>query len=327
MKNIINKFSLWLNASRAYSVPMSIMSWLVAFCWCAKSGGNIFYGLLAMIGIITAHLGVNLFDDYIDFKDELKKQQKDCSYQINLQKGKCKYLISEQITLKQTLSVVIIYFSISILIGLLLTLLCGANVALIALISAILCLLYPKLSYYGLSEITVGIIFSPLLFIGTSIVMMGSISLKLLAFSVSTGLLTIVLLHVHSLMDYEYDLNFGKKTLCTILKNKQNTILALVIMIVTAYVNIINGIMLNLFHPIVLITFLTIPTAIILIKQLNQHLNSTQTTPVKTFWMGPVENWESIKNTKEAAFLLKFITARNLMMLFSLLLSIGLLLS
>ena len=56
----------WLKAARLHTLPMSFMSWLVVFCWCAKLGGNISLGILALIGVMLAHLGVNLIDDYFE---------------------------------------------------------------------------------------------------------------------------------------------------------------------------------------------------------------------------------------------------------------------
>ena len=60
-------FRLWFyDVSRGYSLLMSVMPWLVAFLYCLKQGGNILYGMLALIGIVAAHLGTNVFDDVVD---------------------------------------------------------------------------------------------------------------------------------------------------------------------------------------------------------------------------------------------------------------------
>jgi len=325
---ILNKIEFWLKAARVHSLPMSFMSWLVVFCWAIKDNGNIFLGVIALIGIMFAHLGVNLIDDYFDFKDEIKKiKTSEDKKNINMQKGKCQYLIDGTATLNQTLAVVIIYFSLAAIIGLVLTLVCGFKVAIIAAISSIFCLLYPKLSYYGLSEFAVGITFSPLLFAGTYFVMTGHLSLNILLLSISTGLLTIALLHTHSLMDYDFDIKVGKKTLCTVLGSKYKAFIALVVMVIAAYINIAVGIVLKIFPIQLIITFLTIPLAIILFYQMKQHIDHPEIVPVRTFWMGPMENWQSIKDTNAESFMLMFYIARNVMMFFSILLCIGILVS
>ncbi|UKI40884.1 MAG: hypothetical protein L6V95_12345 [Candidatus Melainabacteria bacterium] len=75
MHKIKERFLFWFKASRGYSLPMSVISWLIIFVYALKfSNGNIIYGILALIGIAFAHLGTNLFDDYIDFKDNVPKQ-------------------------------------------------------------------------------------------------------------------------------------------------------------------------------------------------------------------------------------------------------------
>ncbi|MDO5306031.1 MAG: hypothetical protein Q4E87_10700, partial [bacterium] len=66
----------WFEAARGYSVPMSIMSWSVPFLFAATEGGNIFYGLIALVGIVFAHAGVNLFDDFIDYNLEQRNIKK-----------------------------------------------------------------------------------------------------------------------------------------------------------------------------------------------------------------------------------------------------------
>ena len=65
---MMNKICFWLKNSRLFSLPMTILSWLVIFVFALKNGGNIFNGLVALIGISCAHLATNLFDDYIDYK-------------------------------------------------------------------------------------------------------------------------------------------------------------------------------------------------------------------------------------------------------------------
>ena len=65
---MLKKTILILECSRIFSLPMSILSWLVVFTYSIIDSGNVFYGLLALIGISFAHLGTNLLDDYFDYK-------------------------------------------------------------------------------------------------------------------------------------------------------------------------------------------------------------------------------------------------------------------
>ena len=66
--NIIKSIKFWINNARPYSVPMTFLSWLTAFCYSSKHGGNVVCGFIALIGIVLVHLSTNLSDDYFDYK-------------------------------------------------------------------------------------------------------------------------------------------------------------------------------------------------------------------------------------------------------------------
>ena len=61
------KIWFWLKNSRLFSLPMTVLSWLVIFVY--SFSGDKFNGFLALIGIAFAHLATNLFDDYVDYKN------------------------------------------------------------------------------------------------------------------------------------------------------------------------------------------------------------------------------------------------------------------
>ena len=322
----INTIIFWLKAARVHTLPMSFMSWLVVFCWAIKHGGNIYFGILALIGVMLAHLGVNLIDDYFDFKREVGTiKSSDEKKSIKMQKGKCKYMIDGKATLKQTLMVTIIYFGLASLIGLYLLINCGWQVAAIASSAAVFCLLYPYLTYWGLSEVAVGLSFAPLLFAGVSFVMLGYLSKDILLLSISTGLLTVGLLHTHAMMDYDFDLKDKKKTLCTILGSKKASLIALGLMMAGAYLNIAVGVLLKLYPLATIGTFATIPLAIALYNLMKLNIEHPEVVPERKSWMGPMENWEEIKNNNAQSFMLRFYISRNIMMFFTVLLCIGIL--
>lgn len=323
---IFNTVWFWLKAARVHTLPMSFMSWLVVFLIAFKQGGNVFYGFLALIGIMSAHLGVNLIDDYFDFKREvgtIKSSEEKKS--IKMQKGKCAYLISGQTTLNKVLFVVCLYFGIAAIIGLFFFIVCGWQTAVIAALTGLLCLLYPYLTYWGLSEFAVGLAFAPLLFAGVSYVMLGYFSNPILLLSLSTGLLTVGLLHTHALMDYDFDIKDNKVTLCTLSGSKENALAGLGIMMAVAYINIALGVLLHIFPQTYLLTFITIPLPIALYKLMESGISHPEIIYDKKFWMGPMENWETIKANNAQSFMLRFYLSRNIMMFFTLMLCIGIL--
>ena len=70
---MLGKISAILECSRVFSLPMTVMSWLVIFTYSAMYSGNILNGILALIGVCFAHLVTNILDDYFDYKNLIKQ--------------------------------------------------------------------------------------------------------------------------------------------------------------------------------------------------------------------------------------------------------------
>lgn len=254
----MKKIIFWLKAARIYTTPMTIMSWGIVFVWGITDGGNVALGILTLFGILLAHLGTNLFDDYLDYKKGIENIQ-------NL-KEKCWYLKSGETTMPQVLTAVGIYFGLATLIGLFLTIKVGWGVAVITFAAAILCLFYSSLTYVGLGEVLVGLLFSPFLYLGTYYVMTHSFSKELMLMAISTGILVVAVLYTHMLIDYDSDKQDNKITLCRLAGSKHNAFVLLVGLISLAYINITVLIFFNILAYKFLLVFLSYPLAIKLFK-------------------------------------------------------------
>ena len=200
---MIKNICFWLKNSRLFSLPMTLLSWLVIFVYSLKLGGNILNGVLALVGISFAHLATNLFDDYVDYKNLPE----------NSQKCKCAYIKDGSATINDVLKVVITYLAIAAGMGLVLFLRCGFPVIILAMIGGIIALVYAKLSQRGLSELAVGTAFGPLLFEGVYFVMTGRFSWTVFVMSIAVVMFTIGLMYVHTLLDFEGDMCAHKMTL------------------------------------------------------------------------------------------------------------------
>ena len=144
---MLNKLSVFLECSRVFSLPMTIMSWLVVFTYSLINSGNVWYGILCLIAICFVHLGTNVLDDYFDYKSLIKQVDFDkTEYLKNTQKTKCRYLVSGLLTEKQILELAGAYFFIAGLIGLFFYIKCGTPVIKFALAGGIIALLYSILS-------------------------------------------------------------------------------------------------------------------------------------------------------------------------------------
>ncbi len=288
---MIKTILFWLENSRVFSLPITLLSWLVIFVYSLKEGGNILNGAVALIGIAFAHLATNLFDDYIDYKKLTE----------NSQKCKCSYIKEGKAALDDVLKVVFIYCFFACLAGLFLLLRCGLPVIGLALIGGIITLIYAKLSQKGLSELAVGIAFGPLLFEGVYFVMTGKFSLVVLIMSLAVVMFTIGLLYVHTLLDFEGDMYAHKKTLVCRIGDKGKALKGVFIVYGLGYVfTLMLAFLLK--NYLILLTLLLVPLIF-------DMYNS-----IKTFTCGG--------EVKE--FYFRLLKARNLMVYFAILIVLSL---
>ena len=286
---MINKIYFWLKNSRLFSIPMSILSWLVIFVFALKQGGNILNGIIALIGIVSAHLATNLFDDYVDYK----------VLPENSQRCKCAYIKDGKATLNSVLKVVIIYLLIASICGFFLFLRCGFPVIGLAIVGGIIALIYAKLSQRGLSEFAVGIAFGPLLFEGTYFVMTKNFSLEVFILSLAVVMFTIGLMYVHTILDFEGDMCAHKKTLVCRIGNKNIALKGVFVVYGLGYLfTLILAVMLKNYY--LLLTFGLFP----LVFRMYNYL--------KTYTCGG----------EVSEFYFRLLQARNLMVYYSLLITL-----
>ena len=86
---MLRKLPFILECSRVFSLPMTIMSWLVIFAYSITVAGNKLYGFIALLGVCLVHLATNVLDDYFDYKTLIKQVNFDKKeYLKNSQKRK-----------------------------------------------------------------------------------------------------------------------------------------------------------------------------------------------------------------------------------------------
>ncbi len=288
---MFKKIKFWvIDVARGYSATMSLLNWLVIFAFTLSANSNVLYGVLSLFGILFCQLGANLFDDYIDHKSGTPKQE-------------CKtfYLTEGLVTINTVLLMALGYFGAASLIGLFLIIKCGFFVLVLAAIGSFICLIYPKLNYFGLGELAVGSAFGPLMFLGIYFVMTSNVSFSVFLLSLPIALMTILLLDAHALMDYDFDKINGKKTICILAGSKINALKIIMMMILLAYFILILLVFLHIVPTSALITIIIAPYILKFYKSMKIYINTT--TPSKD------------------AFMVNFKLARNIAALFSLILS------
>ena len=156
----MKKIFFWLNCSRAFALPLTVMSWLVVFLFALKSGGNILNGVIALAGISFAHLAGNMADDYIDY-GVLSKDEK---FMASTVETKCCFLRDGTITLNDLKKMIAVCSLIAIITGIILFFRSGIGVIWLMAAGGILTLTYAKFSLIGMSEVIIGLLFGPLMF-------------------------------------------------------------------------------------------------------------------------------------------------------------------
>lgn len=312
---MIKKIMFWLEVSRLFSLPMTVLSWVIIFVYALKSGGNILNGILALIGISAAHLATNLADDYFDYKIMLK----DNNMMSHAVKNKCWYIKDGTVSLKDVLKVVIIYCVIAFTIGVILTFRSGFDVIWLAVIGGILTLTYSKFSLVGLSELAVGIAFGPLFFEGVYYVMTKNFSWEVLVLSLAVAAFTVSVLYAHTLLDYDCDMISHKKTLCCRIGDKNKALYVLYGFYASGFLfSVLFSIMIHQYS--VLVTLLAVPFAVNVCNSVKQYFDDKQFEPDVKWWNYPLDNWKKIKEEGTSSFYFVLFQARNLMMIYSMLL-------
>ena len=317
-----------LEASRIFSLPMSIFSWLIIFVYSLNNSGKILYGLAALVGICLVHLAANLADDLIDYKYLIKKVDFDKEeYLKNSQKTKCRYIISGFFKESELLHIIFTYLGLAFIIGFILFLKCGTGVLYYMIAGGFLSLIYPLFSRICLSEVTIALVYGPILFGGVYYVMCGGYSSEVFILSIPSTVMTVVLLYIHTVMDYEFDLNEGKKTLANLFDSQLDSLIVLKVLLISAYVSLVFLCIFDILDWQVFLTCVTIPLAIDLYNSLSVYSCNSEEIPRKKWYHYPMENYDRLEENCELSFMMRMYQSRNLMMYFSLFLTLGIILS
>lgn len=319
--NIIRK---WVINARPTALPQSLLPAILAVFLARNS----FYfewwlGCLAILGVVCAHLGLNLFDDYFDYKKKKSDYREELKHEgFRARIGKCNYLTSGESTLKQLLIASCIFCTLAIIIGLIVFYFRGITVLHLAAMGGLLGLFYSappfRLSYIGLGELIVGIIFGPINMMGIYYSACMELNGMILMISISVGLLVTNVLYIHSMLDVIPDAKIGKMTLAVALEKPKYQLIALAFILFVPYALILAGAIVKFLSPWFLLTFITLPMAISLFHMMTEFVKNPDRRFAPRFWMGPLNSWKKIEAAGLDWFMIRWLTARNLMTFFCL---------
>ncbi|MDR1676328.1 MAG: prenyltransferase [Tannerella sp.] len=319
---MMNTVRFWIQNARSTALPQSLLPAVLALCMASqRESFSVYPGIIAVLGVVAGHLCMNLFDDYFDyrikgaeFRDTLARK----GFRSRI--AKCPYLTSGQTGLRQLLTACLTFGAIALCLGFVIFLFRGTLILWFALATALLGVSYSggplRLSYRGLGEILIGIMFGPLLMSGVYFSACGQLDWTVAFVSVPVGLLVANIVYAHSIMDYEPDREAGKMTLAVLLKSKRRMLAVLCLLLLAAFGSIAGGVTAGYLSPVYLFTFLTFPMAAGLFYLMIEFVRHPERKFSPHVWMGPMNDWKRIRAFNLDWFMIRWLLARNLLSLF-----------
>lgn len=281
--------------------------------------------LIALMGVICAHLGMNLADDYFDYQKDTTRIRKQVHEEgVKTHMEKCHYITSGKATTCDLAKAIAVFLAIAGLAGLIVLCLRTWHIALVAVVGLLLGLSYSggplKLGYRGFGEFVIGTMFGPLLMIGMSLAAANHLTNDVILISVAVGLLVINIGFVHSVLDLRTDTLSARKSFAVLLQDKQAMLIALAIFSLLPFILIIAGVLTHILHWATLLTLLLIPLSIQLVYSTYCFLYNKPIALQPQWWMGPMGDWKKYQEADMDWFLFRWLVARNLVTFFCLIL-------
>ncbi|MFH1983818.1 MAG: 1,4-dihydroxy-2-naphthoate octaprenyltransferase [Pseudomonadota bacterium] len=260
----MNLYRNWFLASRPWSFSMTAISVGVGSAMAAIDGPFSWaLFLLALTSAVFLHAATNLINDYYDVKNGID----------TVASATAQYrphpLVENLLPAEQVRWVAYGLFTIAAAIGLYLTAVSGQTVFWIGLIGLLAGLTYTappfKYKYVALGELSVFLMWGPLMVEGAFFVQRQTLSVMALWVSLPFGALVALVLLANNIRDIDHDRSRHIRTLA-ILFGRKGGLYCYLLLMVSAYAGIVA--LAGALTPWVLIIFLTVPLAVRLLRQM-----------------------------------------------------------
>ena len=230
------------------------------------------------------------------------------------------YLTSGETTPKQLLGAVWVFLSLAALMGTVVLLVRGWMILGWVVAGLIIGVSYSggplKLGFRGLGELVIFIMFGHLMMSGVYYAITGTLDWKIISLSVAVGLLVTNIVYSHSVLDAVPDKKMGKKTMAHLMGSKKGQIAFSAMLNTFPYLIVIAAVILGKMHPAYLSVLLVMPVSLWLVKSLNDFVNGREVPVEPKKWMGPMGDFDKYRKAGIDWFLLRWLTARNIVMFF-----------
>ena len=147
-------------------------------------------------------------------------------------------------------------------------------------------------------------------------------SWEVFVLSIPTMLITVILLYIHTVMDFEFDINEGHNTIANAFDSPLDALVVLKWLIILAYLSPIILCILDIADWQVLLCWLTIPLAVDLYKSMVDYTVNSDSIPEYKWFHFPMEDMHGAPS-----FMIRMYQSRNLTIYYTVLFVIGLILS
>lgn len=317
-----NNISFWLNNARPISLPQSMLPALTAV---ALSFGGAQFNWIAAVacifGVMFLHLGFNLLDDWFDYKvGSAEARSKVANEGFRGRMIKYPYLTSGEATHSDLLKAVAVVLSFAALMGAAVVAVRGWEILWWVAVGLIIGVSYSggplKLGFRGLGELVIFLMFGPLLVTGVYYAITGAMDWKMGCLSIAIGLLVTNIVYSHSVLDSVPDAKMGKKTMAHLMGTSKGQIAFSAFLNTAPYLIVAVCVALGQMHPAYLAVFLVLPVSLWLVKSLNDFVNHRETPIEPKKWMGPMGDFDRFRKAGLDWFMIRWLTARNIVTFF-----------
>lgn len=260
----------WFLASRPWSFAMTAISVSVGSTLGA-SDGNFSWVLYSatLLGTILLHAATNLINDYYDVKAGVDTRE------ASTAQYRPHPLVEGKLNAGQVRLAAYILYAASTIIGILLAVTRGWELLWIGMIGAFASLTYTapplKYKYSALGEISVFLMWGPLMVSGSYFIQCQAFSMAAVWISLPFGILVALVLLANNIRDITHDRKKGILTLAIVL-DRQKSLLLYGALVVAAYLGVVSMSLLGPLSLWSLIVLLSVPLAVRLLLQMRKQV-------------------------------------------------------
>ncbi len=266
----MNIYRNWFLASRPWSFSMTAISVSVGGALAAIDGDFswILFGLSLISGVFL-HAATNLINDYYDVKSGVDTRE------VSTAQYRPHPLLEGKLEPEKVFWAALLLYGVATVIGLGLVAARGLPILWIGLVGTFASLTYTapplKYKYSALGEISVFLMWGPLMVLGSYFVQRQAFSASAFWISLPFGVLVALVLLANNIRDVDHDREKGILTI-PIVFGQRNGLRLYLVLVLLAYLGIVVMSLMGPLHLWSLIVLISLPLAVRLLRQMVQQV-------------------------------------------------------